>query len=175
MASKVLLYHPQTQHEKNYKFFWIPYSLLGIAAPLHSEDYETTIWDNNLNKKTDYRQDLQDALEDCVCVGVSSMIGHQILDGLEFSKQVKEINSRVPVVWGGACPTLLPKMTLENQYVDFIVRGQGEMGFLGLVHYLSEIQKGLPESVGYKTDSDLIEGRLSPPEEKRNFPRILSR
>lgn len=171
MAKHILLYHPQTQHERNYKFFWIPYSLLGIAAPLYHEGYRITIWDNNLNRKSDYRNDFRNILDECICVGVSSMIGHQIVDGLAFSRQVRETNPRIPIVWGGALPTLLPRTTLENDCIDFIVRGQGESGFLGLIRYLSKEQKTIPKSVGYKINGNLVEGQHYPPEEKEKFPR----
>ncbi|MCL2431660.1 radical SAM protein [Candidatus Bathycorpusculum sp.] len=171
MNKKILLFHPQTSHERNYKFFWIPYSLLSVAGSVKAENYEVIIRDNNLEKMSDHRSYLEKTLDGCVCVGISSMIGHQISDGLSFAKQVRETDKTIPIVWGGALPTLLPRITLKNEYVDFIVRGQGETGLLGLLKHLSKEQKNLPVNVGFKTSENvLIEGQLVKPENREKFP-----
>jgi len=70
-----------------------------------------------------------------VCVGVTSVTGGQIRHALEVSKFVKE-NSGVPVVWGGVHASLLPGQTLENQYIDVVVKGEGEITFFELVNAL---------------------------------------
>jgi len=171
MSKKIILYHPKTHHEKNYRFFWIPYSILSVAAPLIDGGYDVEIWDNNLNERTDYRKKLSSVLEDTICIGVSSMIGHQITCGLRFSKQVKEINSKIPIAWGGALSTLVPETTLKNKFIDFIVRGQGESGFLGLIHYLEGKQKSIPKNVGYKNNGKINEGENTVFEDKNTFPR----
>ncbi len=36
---------------------------------------------------------------------------------------------RLPVVWGGYFPTLYPDAALNAGYVDFAIRGQGELTF----------------------------------------------
>jgi radical SAM superfamily enzyme YgiQ (UPF0313 family) len=37
------------------------------------------------------------------------------------------------VVWGGPHPTVLPLQTLENEYVDAVVIGEGEISGTGVV------------------------------------------
>ena len=36
-------------------------------------------------------------------------------------------NPTCPLVWGGVHPTLLPEQTASNDYVDIVVRGEGEL------------------------------------------------
>jgi hypothetical protein len=112
---KIVLYHPRTYHEKNYKNFWIPYSILSVGSAV-SPLVEPILLDNNVTKKESWRDVLPDLLKDCVCVGVSVMIGRQIEDALNFSKEVKEItNGEVKVVWGGSMPTLLPMVMVKTK------------------------------------------------------------
>jgi len=127
MDNEVILYHPRTGHEKNYRFFWIPYSVLSISAPLTNIGIDVRIIDGNLEKHPEIID-----TGNTICVGVSSMIGYQIKDALDFCKRVRE-ESDVPIVWGGMLPTMLPKITLESEYVDYIGRGAGERIFLDLV------------------------------------------
>jgi radical SAM superfamily enzyme YgiQ (UPF0313 family) len=57
--------------------------------------------------------------------GVSSMTGNQIVGGIAFSKVVRSF-SDAKIVWGGWHPSLLPEETLDNDFIDFVVVGQGE-------------------------------------------------
>ena len=129
MKNKILLYHPKTNHEQNYKFFWIPYSVLSISSPLINNGFEVEILDGNLEKS--YRNDLDDIL----CIGVSSMIGHQIKDGIEFCKDIRK-ETDAPIIWGGTFPTILPEIILNSEYADSIIRGPGQQIFYDLVNKL---------------------------------------
>jgi radical SAM superfamily enzyme YgiQ (UPF0313 family) len=68
------------------------------------------------------------------------MTGAQIYYALEISRFVKQ-NSDVPVVWGGVHPCLLPLQTLENENIDIIIHGEGEITFHSL---LKALEKGKP-------------------------------
>ncbi len=71
---------------------------------------------------------------------------------------VKE-NSRVPVVWGGVHSSLLPGQTLENEYVDFVIVGEGEETFLELVNALKKnVGDAIShiEGLGYKENDKIF-------------------
>ena len=55
------------------------------------------------------------------------MSGLQIKYALEFASYVRMQNPSCPIVWGGVHPTLLPEQTASNDYVDIVVRGEGEL------------------------------------------------
>lgn len=43
-----------------------------------------------------------------------------------------------PLVWGGVHPTLLPEQTASNDFVDIVVRGEGELVIKDLANALAE-------------------------------------
>lgn len=131
--SYILLFYPKTFHEKNYKFYWIPYSLLSIATYIHDKGYGVKILDNNTGIYAREKEYIKELVKQSKIVGISSMIGKQIIDGLGFAKYVREINPNATIVWGGYAPSLLPELFAKQKFVDIIVRGQGEKTFLEFV------------------------------------------
>ena len=133
---RVILYHPKTHHERFYRFYWIPYSILAVASGCTYDRLNVILIDANTTSQSAIVSYIQEYHDDTVCVGISCMTGHQIAEGLAFAKSVHEINPLIPIVWGGAHPTLFPKQCLDSLFVDFVVRGQGEMPFRELVQSL---------------------------------------
>jgi anaerobic magnesium-protoporphyrin IX monomethyl ester cyclase len=99
----------------------IPLALLHIASPLQKAGYKVRIIDMRIE---DYRNF---NIGSPVFVGISCMSGLQIRYGLEFARKVRAEKPNVSIVWGGVHPTLLPEQTAANEYVDIVVRGEGEM------------------------------------------------
>lgn len=99
----------------------VPLALMHIAAALKQEGFSVCILDMRLE---DYRNF---QVGNPVFVGISSMSGLQIKYALEFARYVRMQNPSCPIVWGGVHPTLLPEQTAVNDFVDFVVRGEGEL------------------------------------------------
>ena len=99
----------------------VPLALLHIAASLKQEGFSVRILDMRLE---DYRH-VQ--VGNPVFVGISCMSGLQIKYALEFAQYVRLQNPSCPLVWGGVHPTLLPEQTASNDFVDIVVRGEGEL------------------------------------------------
>ena len=100
---KILLYHPKTFHELNYKYFWIPYSVLSIVAYLCNEGYDVKIVDNNTDISEEI-EEIKSYIRESKVIGISCFIGKQIIDGLEFAEYAKKINNNIKFVWGGYVP-----------------------------------------------------------------------
>ena len=98
----------------------IPLALLHLASPLYRAGYKVRILDMRIQNYRDFE------VGDPVFVGISCMSGIQIRFGLEFARKIRAQKPKVPIVWGGIHPTLLPEQTAANQYVDVVVRGEGE-------------------------------------------------
>jgi anaerobic magnesium-protoporphyrin IX monomethyl ester cyclase len=112
----------------------LPLGLLAVATPLDVAGYKVRIIDQRT--EPDWEQSLLAELKTKpIGVGVTAMTGAPIWWALKASEIVKQ-NSDVPVVWGGVHPSLLPQQTLENQYVDIVVQGEGEETFFELVKAL---------------------------------------
>lgn len=99
----------------------VPLSLLHIAAVLKQDGFNVRILDMRLE---DYSKC---HFGNPVFVGISCMSGMQIKYALEFARFVKTQNPSCPLVWGGVHPTLLPEQTVNNEFVDVVVRGEGEL------------------------------------------------
>ena len=66
------------------------------------------------------------------------MTGEQIRRGRIFASLVRKVDPEIPIVWGGAHPSLLPDMTIQDDKVDIICTGEGDISFPMLV---SELKK----------------------------------
>ncbi len=98
----------------------VPLQLLHVAGALQRAGYRPRIFDMRL---VDYRT-LQ--IGEPVFVGLTCMSGPQIRYALEFAAKVRAEHPRVPIVWGGVHPTLLPEQTAASPAVDVVVRGEAE-------------------------------------------------
>jgi radical SAM superfamily enzyme YgiQ (UPF0313 family) len=113
----------------------MPTSLLVLAQYLKKK-YNPVIVDTRI--ESDYHQKIRKHLKDSICVGITTMTGLQIKYGLELAKFVRKVDPNIPIVWGGVHPTLMPNQTIKNEYVDIIVRGEGEKTLLELVEALDK-------------------------------------
>lgn len=76
-------------------------------------------------------------LNQCICVGISSMIGgNQLVRALEFSEFIKSQNQNIPIIFGGPLTTIIPHQLLFDSKIDFVIRGQGEQPMSDLVDFL---------------------------------------
>jgi radical SAM superfamily enzyme YgiQ (UPF0313 family) len=64
------------------------------------------------------------------------MPGPQLTQAVEVSRRVKAAVPDISVVWGGYFPTQHPETVLKADFVDFVVRSQGELPFLDLLRVL---------------------------------------
>lgn len=145
---RVLLVNPNLSTVMNPKIF-PPFAMMILAANVRPK-HEVKILDRNIeNKKDDTKLEkiILDFKPDIV--GVTSLTGVGILDCLGVAKVAKKHGARV--VWGGTHASFFPKQTLENQYVDFVVIGEGEITFRELLEALAE-RKSMRkiEGLGFK-------------------------
>jgi anaerobic magnesium-protoporphyrin IX monomethyl ester cyclase len=98
----------------------VPLQLLHVASALQGAGYVVRIADLRLHDFRSLR------IGDPVFVGITAMSGPQIRYGLEFARHVRASNPRLPIVWGGVHPTLLPEQTAADPRVDVVVRGEAE-------------------------------------------------
>jgi anaerobic magnesium-protoporphyrin IX monomethyl ester cyclase len=113
-----------------------PLSLLAVATPLLRAGYQVTIIDSTITPA--FKQRVLDEVKDALCLGVSLVTGPMIRETVEIARAVKAWNRDFPVVLGGWHPSLLPLQTLEADYIDVVVRGQGEVSMLEVVQHLED-------------------------------------
>ncbi|HKT12977.1 MAG TPA: radical SAM protein [Terriglobia bacterium] len=128
----IVFYNPRATKPGNRRF---PLSILALAAILEGRE-EYTIVDGNLEACP--QQALMDTLSrnrvDLLAVTV--MPGPQLAPAIQGCREARTLFPRIPVVWGGYFPSIYTEATLNADYVDFAVRGQGEETLLELVEAL---------------------------------------
>ncbi|HEY9245718.1 MAG TPA: radical SAM protein [Candidatus Methanoperedens sp.] len=111
----------------------VPLSLLALARMIR-DDFDVRII--NAVVDDDYMEKVPRMCENALCLGVSSMTCYQIRDGINVSAAVKQRYPSLPVIWGGYHPSIEPVQTLENPFIDIVVRKQGELTFRDVVERL---------------------------------------
>lgn len=135
MKKKIVLFLPNPVSDFR-SWRGVPLSLLAISRILDRKGYEIKIVSRFLSDNPE-REVIEEA-KDSLCLGISAMVGFQIYDGLRVAKLIKKTCPRLPIVWGGWHPSILPRQTCEDPNVDIVVRGQGDFTFPDLVHALAE-------------------------------------
>lgn len=105
------------------------------VASFCEDFYDVTVLDQRID--TDIIHMISELIsknDDILCLGLSVMTGEQIKHAIDISQK---FHRKLQIVWGGLHPTILPEQTLKNEFVDYIVVGEGEEAFLNLLCYLS--------------------------------------
>lgn len=140
-----------------------PHGLLAIAAPLAKKGYNVKIIDQRVN--SNWQTDLADALEcDPICVGISAMTGTQIHFAHKLAQIIrKQTNGRIPIVWGGAHPSVMPGQTLEDENVDIVCIGEGDITFSELIEAM-QAKKSLStiSGIGFKNANEITINQSRP-------------
>ncbi|HYF62285.1 MAG TPA: radical SAM protein, partial [Herpetosiphonaceae bacterium] len=131
----LVLYNPQSSAGRKPI---LPMSLLALGALLEGE-CEYVIVDGNLH--VDPLQVLDRTIREtgATMLGVTVMPGPQLNQATPLCRQLKAIHPQLTIIWGGYFPTQHYEVCLRSGYVDFVVRGHGEVVFK---HLVAALQRG---------------------------------
>ena len=142
--------------------------LMAIASTLKEKGYQVILIPN-----IDFpgsKRKLKKEMKNALMVGVSCMTGDPILNGLKFSKTVRQINPRIPICWGGYHATIDYLNTIKNEYVDFVIRGQGEKTIVELVEALKNRKFDNIDGLVYKKNGKIMINNPRKIESLDSFP-----
>ncbi len=114
-----------------------PLGLLSLAGSLRDAGYEPVLIDGML--EPDPLARIQQESKKCAAFGVSLLTGLMIRHGISSAKLVRRLRPEVPIIFGGWHPTLATEETLREEFVDIIVRNQGDRT---LVEVLDRVATG---------------------------------
>ena len=132
MRGKVVLFYPAYDGPP----LSAPLCLLSLAATLRKAEFDVVVIDAAI--EPNYEQRILREVADALCLGISVLTGPMIGGAIQVSTAVKQRYPKLPIVYGGWHPSLLPGETLNERFVDAVVRGQGEMTLLELVSNLAD-------------------------------------
>lgn len=132
--ARVLLVNPQ-----NNQLPWIPLGLISIGAVIKEKGHEVKVIDRELDKNDNYLINVLKKFNPDI-VGINSYIGRTLIDLMKIAKIAKE-NSDAIVVVGGIQATVAPKPFLDYEYIDYVVRGEGELALLDMCSLIDKGKK----------------------------------
>jgi radical SAM superfamily enzyme YgiQ (UPF0313 family) len=129
----------------------LPLPLLYLSWALKKEGFNVEILDMRIK---DYRQV---GVSDYLFVGITSLTGPMIKEGLKFARYMRGVNENILIVWGGIHVSLLPEQSLSNPYVDIVVRGEGERTIQELAQCLKDNgDLSTIKGISYKKNNRII-------------------
>lgn len=96
--------------------------------------------------------------QDPLFVGFSSITGRQTYDTALVCQSLKKKRPDLTTVWGGIHTTLVPEQTLKQDYIDFIVKGEGEETIVEFAETVLTVKKDFCRilGLGYKENGKTI-------------------
>lgn len=166
----VVLYNPPSSASRKPV---LPMSLLALGALLEGR-HDYVIVDGNL--AADPLTALDRAIREtgAQVLGVTVMPGPQLNDAVPTCRTLKARYPELTVVWGGYFPTQHYDVCVRADYVDFVVRGHGEVVFRALLDALAagDDPTTLP-GLAYACDGQPVTNPLAPiphPDRLPDFP-----
>jgi radical SAM superfamily enzyme YgiQ (UPF0313 family) len=117
----------------------LPLELLQIAAIPAREGYEIHLVDAMI--EPNYMQRLMELCDGALLFASSCILGYQVLHGAEVARAVRARFPKLPMVWGGWFPSVVPELYLREGIADAVGLGQGELTFADVVR---AIDNGTP-------------------------------
>lgn len=90
-------------------------------------------------------------------VGVSCLLSTQFDSTYKICKLTKKINKNIVTIVGGEHPSSLPEESLQKNYIDFVIIGEGEYSTLSLLEAIKE-GKGMSQidGIGFKKGENIV-------------------
>lgn len=170
--NRIVLLYPRNHFKKVYHpWTWAPLPIMAASTPLFAAGFEVVLLDANVEERWLERTVAE--CRDALMLGISCMTGPQIYYGLEAARAVREAGLKLPIIWGGYHPSILPEQTSRNRYVDAVVCGQGELTLLEVAGRLSE-GEDFADVAGltFTRDGDTVSTPPRPVEDINRFPRL---
>jgi anaerobic magnesium-protoporphyrin IX monomethyl ester cyclase len=158
MQRQVLLINPTITSRRSARF---PLAVLNLSASLDGR-YESSIIDGNIDRDfigTTLRS-LQSGRIDAV--GVSVMGGPQLRSAIALSRAIRQQFPATPIIWGGHFPTICAEASLNESYVDYAIRGQGEDTLVRTLDAIFQKGSAAPadiDGLSWRSDQGIVHNR----------------
>lgn len=130
----LILYNPPSSARRKPV---LPMALLALGALLEDE-HAYVIVDGNLERDSVETLDCLVREQKATMLGVTVMGGPQLQHAVRVSSTLKAKHPDLTILWGGYFPTQHYEVCLRANYVDYVVRGHGEVVFKALLDALKQ-------------------------------------
>ena len=149
----------QINYSKDHSEVTLPLGILSVGSALKKAGFETKLI--NITEK-----EIDKTIDEIITMspeflGVSVMTGIQTKHSAELCRKIKAKNHQIPIVWGGIHPSLLPEQCLGENYIDYVIIGEGEITVKEFAEELKSTKKfkGV-NGLGYKHNKEIIINEL---------------
>ena len=104
---------------------WVPLTFVYLAGAVRDAGFEPVIYDA-MTRRHGFREIEQRIIDEKPDYVASTAITSTVMDALEILKLAKKVNSSITTIIGGVHPSFLYEEVLQNSFVDYIVREEGE-------------------------------------------------
>ena len=109
----------------------VPLEILELASWIRKNGYEPTILDTRITNWI--TNDWTFPFEEYLTICISSYTGPDLKEGIHISQYVKKYYPKIPIIWGGHYVSSEPEQAINNNYIDAIVVGEGEIALLNIL------------------------------------------
>jgi radical SAM superfamily enzyme YgiQ (UPF0313 family) len=156
----LILYNPPSSARRKPV---MPLSLLALGALLENR-HQYTIVDGNLDRRALDTIDRLVRQEGADKLGVTVMPGPQLADAVPLCRELKQRHPALTIIWGGYFPTQHYDVCLRSGYVDYVVRGHGEVVFQTLIDRLAGGADPTDlDGIAYRDASGMVITNAMPP------------
>ncbi len=133
-----------------------PISSGALYGFLRAKGYQKVkVFDEQLNAfdSREFIISLRQFMPDIIGISCNSRMHTHVLQMAQFFKSLVDI----PIIVGGPQPTLQPESILNNKYVDYIMRGEGEKAFYQFLTEYPNV-KNVP-GLSYKDNGNIVHNK----------------
>src|SRR3989344_7146290 len=161
---RISLIHPAPLNGQTYtaRILYPPLGIAYLASILRNRGFEVDLLDANALEYglNDIISHLKNFNPDIV--GLSVTTG--TLDEIKLlASSIKEFNKNIIIIVGGSHATSQPETVINNDFVDYVLIGEGELVFPDLIEKISKnLKLNEIKGIAYKVDGRII---IQPPKD----------
>lgn len=109
----------------------VPYSILFLGSYLKANGVDIKLFDQRISPNKEILKYIES--NPVTHVGLSTMTGPQIIFALDLNRKIKQVRPDIITIWGGIHVTIAPESVHRQDFIDYIVYGEGEETLLDLL------------------------------------------
>ena len=138
----------------------LPMGLIYLGSALKKAGYQVKLYHITQYQIEETAQRL--AASKPLFMGVSVLTGVSTLHNLALSQRVRDLEPRIPIIWGGHHPTAAPQECLSEPCIDYVFKGEGEEGIVQFARAI-EANNGFASIPGLVRKEDGKASQNAPP------------